>query len=238
MLPPPDARNARSGRNIGTRLAAVTEPEPERCCFDEWVDHWEKKAGKRDTVAGVSAPLLDALTEAGLAGRTVLDVGCGIGDLALAALERGATRASGVDLSPKAIEEAGNLAKARGLAGRASFQVGDGSTTALPRADVVVLNRVVCCYPDADALLERSLAAAGNVFAFTAPASRGLPGLLNRIQTGVGNLGYRMRRKKYGGFRVFVHDVDRIDEQVRGAGFRPVRRERSRVVWDLAVYAR
>jgi magnesium-protoporphyrin O-methyltransferase len=215
-----------------------TPREPERCCFDDWVDHWEKQAGKKGTVAGVSRPLLEALEEAGLEGRTVLDVGCGIGDLALATLERGATRAAGLDLSPKAIEQARELARARGLAERASFEVGDGSLAELPRADVVVLNRVVCCYPDADGLLRRSIAAAGDVIALTTPASRGLAGFVNRAQTRCNNLVYRIRRKTYGDFRVFVHDVDRIDAQVRSAGFRPVRRERRRVVWDLAVYAR
>ena len=40
--------------------------EPERCCFDDWVDQWEKQAKKKETVAGVSKPLLEALEEAGL----------------------------------------------------------------------------------------------------------------------------------------------------------------------------
>jgi magnesium-protoporphyrin O-methyltransferase len=219
-----------------------TEPggpaEPERCCFDEWVDRWEKQAEKRDTVAGVTRPLLEALEEAGLAGRTVLDVGCGIGDLALATLARGAARADGIDLSERAIDEARRLAAERGLAGRARFEVGDGAKAELPEADVVVLNRVVCCYPDADGLLERSLASARYVYAFTAPVSRGPAGLLNRVQTWFSNLTYAARKKRYGGFRVFVHDVDRMDERVRAAGFHPVRREHRRILWDLAVYAR
>jgi magnesium-protoporphyrin O-methyltransferase len=214
------------------------EPEPERCCFDDWVDHWEKQAKKKDTVAGVSAHLLDALTEAGLEGRTVLDVGCGIGDLAISTLSRGATRATGYDLSAKAIDQAQALAAERGLADRARFQVGDGSKVELPEADVVVLNRVLCCYADADTLLDRSLSSARAVYAFTAPASAGVVGALNRAWTALWNVVYRIREEKYGGFRTFVHDIDRIDERVRAAGFRSVRRGRRRVVWDLAVYAR
>lgn len=216
----------------------MTEPEPDRCCFDDWVDHWEKQASKRETVAGVSAHLLDALTETGLDGRTVLDVGCGIGDLAISTLTRGATRATGYDLSGKAIDQARALAGHRGLAERVTFEIGDGSAMDLPAADVVVLNRVVCCYPDVDALLERTLRASGSVYAFTAPVSRGAVGLLNRVTTRLSNLMYRLREKRYRGFRTFVHDVRAMDERVRAAGFRPVRRERRRLVWDLAVYAR
>jgi 2-polyprenyl-3-methyl-5-hydroxy-6-metoxy-1,4-benzoquinol methylase len=90
------------------------EPENERCCFDDWVDRWEKQAKKKDTVAGVTASLLAALDDLGVARRTVLDVGCGIGDLAIETVMRGAARATGFDLSEKAIEQARELAKVRG----------------------------------------------------------------------------------------------------------------------------
>jgi SAM-dependent methyltransferase len=218
----------------------VDEPEreAERCCFDDWVDNWDRQAARKDTVAGVTGSLLEALAEAGLSGRSVLDVGCGIGDLALTALTRGATSAYGVDLSPKAIEHARELASARGLGDRARFEIGDGSLIDLPPADVVVVNRVVCCYPDADGLLDHSLAAAGSVYAFTAPVSGGVVGLFSRAFNAFGNLSYRLRKRRYRGFRTFIHDVERIDARVRSAGFRPLRRERRRLVWELAVYTR
>jgi magnesium-protoporphyrin O-methyltransferase len=211
---------------------------PESCCFDDWVAHWEKRARTKRTVSGVTAPLLDGLREAGLEARTVLDIGCGIGDLAIEAVASGAARATGYDLSARAIEEARALAAARGVADRTSFEVGDGARIPLPTVDVVVLNRVFCCYPDVGALVERSLAAAASVYAFTTPPSRGLAGAFVKAQTRMSNLWYRIRDAKFGGFRVFVHDVDRVDERVRAAGFRPLRRERRRVVWDLAVYVR
>jgi len=208
------------------------------CCFDDWVDHWSKRSKKRRTVAGVTAPLLAGLEEAGIRGRTVLDVGCGIGDLAIEAVRRGAAGAVGVELSAKAVDEARRLAAERGVADRTSFQVGDGAEINLPRADVVVLNRVFCCYRDADALLENSLSAAGAVYAFTTPPSKGLGGAYVKMQSRFWNVWYRLRDRKFQGFRVFIHDVDRIDARVQAAGFRPIRRERRRFVWHLAVYAR
>lgn len=216
----------------------MEEPEPERCCFDDWVDSWSTKATKKPTAAKVTASLLEAITEAGVADRTVLDVGCGIGDLAIEVVARGATSGAGYDLSAKAIGEARSLAAARGVGDRMRFEVGDGAKLDLPAADIVVLNRVVCCYPDTDNLLEHTLGAARNVFAMTAPVSRGLTGWYNRFLSGLENLGYRLRPSKYAGFRTFIHDLDRIDERIRAAGFRRVRHERSRVVWELAVYAR
>lgn len=217
------------------------EPEdrsPERCCFDEWVDRWEREAGRHDTVNAVTASLLKAITDLGVAGRTVLDVGCGIGDLAIETVAAGATSATGFDLSPKAIDRARALARQRGVDERTTFEVGDGSRIELPKADVVAVNRVVCCYPDADGILERSLEAAGSVYAISAPISGGATGLYNRVHNAIWNLVYRLREKHYGGFRTFVHDVEAIDRQVRAAGFRRVFHRRRRVVWDLAVYAR
>jgi magnesium-protoporphyrin O-methyltransferase len=214
------------------------EPEPEPCCFDGWVDHWTTEATKKPTAAKVTASLLDAIIQAGVADRTVLDVGCGIGDLAIEVVTRGGASGTGYDLSLKAIEEARRLAAARGVSDRMRFEVGDGAKLDLPTADIVVINRVVCCYPDIDNLLEHTLGAAKSVFAVTAPVSRGATGLFNRFWSRLGNVGYRMRPKKYGGFRTFIHDLDRIDERIRAAGFRRVRHEHRRVVWDLAVYTR
>ena len=208
------------------------------CCFDEWAASNARKARNQETTAAITAALLDALDEAGLEGRTVLDVGCGTGDLALAALGRGARSAAGFDLGSGAIANARALAQERGLSERATFEVGDGSQIALPRSDVVVLNRVVCCYPSAEALLANTLGVTGSVFGLTAPIDRGLVGLYNRVLWFLGNIWYALRAKKFHGFRVFIHDLGAIDARIVGAGFRPVAREHSRLVWELRVYER
>ncbi|MGH2635069.1 MAG: class I SAM-dependent methyltransferase [Actinomycetota bacterium] len=216
----------------------MSEPEGEGCCFDDWVDHWSARARRKPTVAGVTGPLLEAMVEAGIAERTVLDLGCGIGDLSIEAVRAGAAGARGYDLSPRAIAAARDLAAERGVADRTTFEIGDGARVELPSADVVVLNRVFCCYPDVRSLLERSLAAAGSVYAFTVPRSTGLAGRIARAQTAASNVWYRLRSSKFGGFRVYIHDIGRIDARVRAEGFEPLRREHRRFAWDLAVYRR
>jgi magnesium-protoporphyrin O-methyltransferase len=212
--------------------------EPEDCCFDDWVGCWSKRVRSKPTAAGVTVPLLEALERAGVRDRSVLDIGCGIGDVATGALARGASNAVGVELSPKAVSEARRLAAERGVDDRAAFVIGDGAKVDLPASDVVVLNRVFCCYPDIENLLGRSLAAARHVYAFTAPPSTGILGLFARIQGRVSNVYYRLRDAKFHGFRVFVHDLDRVDAAVRAAGFTRQRWERRRLAWQLAVYAK
>jgi magnesium-protoporphyrin O-methyltransferase len=208
------------------------------CCVDRWAARNAKRARDREVVSPVSRRLLDTIHGLGLQGRSVLDLGCGTGDLALAALARGADRATGIDLGAGAIDEARRLSEERGLADRATFSVGDGATSPLQQHDVVVLNRVYCCYPNVDGLLSNSLPAARRVYAFTVPVSRGIAGVFNRIQIGVENLWYRLRDKKFKGFRVFVHDVEEIDRRVMDAGFVRVTARRVRFDWHLAVYER
>lgn len=208
------------------------------CCFDDWARATAQRAHDRETVDAISTRLLAEIDAVGLDGRTVLDVGCGAGDLALGALARGATRSTGIDLGHGAIDEARRLAEARGLADRSSFSVGDGSKAPLPTSDVVVLNRVACCYPDIDRLLTNTLSAAVHVYAFTAPVDRGLIGLGLRLVSRIGNIWFAVRRRRYRGYRTYVHDVAAIDARVRAEGFEPVVRGRRRVVWELAVYTR
>jgi hypothetical protein len=124
------------------------------------------------------------------------------------------------------------------MADRATFDVGDASKVDLPPADVVVLNRVICCYPDVEGLLERSLDAARSVYAFSLPRSEGLVGRMARLQVNLGNWWMRRRPDRYGGFRAFVHDVDLVDARVRAAGFTPVHVRNVWFAWLLSVYER
>lgn len=214
------------------------DPMPDGCCFDEWAVRNADRARRRGVNAPVTDRMLRALQRQGFAGLTLLDVGCGSGDLALGAIDRGVERASGIDLSPAGIEQARILASERGLADQASFAVGDGATAPLARHDVVTLNRVLCCYPQVDRLLENSLGAAGEVYAYTAPVDTGAVGRFNRISVAISNSWFRLRRKKFRGFQAYVHDLDAVDRTVAAAGFRAVHRSRERITWRLAIFTR
>jgi SAM-dependent methyltransferase len=218
------------------------EEQPPACCFDEWASHNAKRARKEGTAAPITRHLLAALDSEGdagrsLVGKTFLDVGCGTGDLALAALARGAASADGIDLGAGAIAAARSLAEERGLADRATFRVGNGALEPLSRHDVVALNRVLCCYPSVDQLLANSLGAAGDVYAYTAPIHTGIVGRFNRISIGIGNAWYRLRERKFQGFRAFVHDLDAIDRTIAETGFRKAHGAHHRM-WQLAVFTR
>jgi ribosomal protein L11 methyltransferase len=79
---------------------------------------------------------LDALD---LAGKTVIDYGCGSGILAIAALKLGAARALGVDNDPQALTASRDNAARNGVAGKLDLYRPDALPPAA-RADAFVAN--------------------------------------------------------------------------------------------------
>ncbi|HEX5949846.1 MAG TPA: class I SAM-dependent methyltransferase, partial [Actinomycetota bacterium] len=205
-------------------------------CFDDWAESYARRARRR-RLGAVSNDLLRGLEDAGLRDRTILDVGCGAGGLLLEALDRGARVATGFDLSTASIEQARLISSERGLGDRATFAVADGSAAPLDAHDVVVLDKVFCCFADADRLLTNTLQAAGSVYAFSVPPSVGLRGAACRALARLENAWHALRPRRYGGFRAHVHDVGALEAGIRAAGFRPAFARR-RLWWDVRVYGR
>ncbi len=103
---------------------------------------------------GLEREMVAAAAAGGLAGARVLEIGGGIGAMHAELLDAGAERGEIVELvgawEPYALE----LARERGLAERTTFSVVDilERPEAVAPADLVILNRVVCCSPDGVAL--------------------------------------------------------------------------------------
>lgn len=193
-----------------------------------------RAGGEPSTLRAVSRDLVAAIRSVGVEGRSVLDVGCGVGGLSLALLDAGAGTAIGVDLSRQAVDQARRTAERQGTGDRSVFRVADGSTAEFDEADVVVLDKVYCCYFDPEALLANTLPVAREVYAMVLPPSRGVRGLVARLAIGAENLGRRLTGTP---FRAYVHDVDTLDAAIRRGGFRPAAGRR-RPVWDVRVYVR
>jgi predicted RNA methylase len=99
--------------------------------------------------------MVEFLEQRGIEGSTVLEVGGGVGEIQIELLKRGAARAVNLELSPAYEEEATRLLREAGLEERAErilHDVAADPADVVP-ADVVVLHRVVCCYPDFERLL-------------------------------------------------------------------------------------
>ena len=183
--------------------------------------------------AGSTARLLVAgLASAGPLEGRLLDIGSGIGAVAFALLDRGLTAAVGVDLSSAYVARAGEEAARLGRSGSANFIHADFVEVAgqLPAADVVTLDRVVCCYPDGDRLLDESLRHANRYFALAYPRDVWYV----RAWVALENL---IRRISLNPFRTFVHAAAAMEARIRRAGFELVSRSGTRV-WCADVFRR
>src|SRR6266550_4139426 len=129
--------------------------------------HFDTKVAERSakcqdpSLIAVSQRLRDALLSREPAGKTVLELGCGRGALLFELVQAGVARATGVDLSPAGIDAARDRFERAQLSEPADLSVGDAARISLERHDWVILDRVMCCYPDIEALLANTLPAAG-----------------------------------------------------------------------------
>lgn len=176
--------------------------------------------------------LLAAIREIGVEGKTLLDVGGGIGTIAMELLGSGAVHATVVDESAAYLAAAREESTRRQLAERITLI--HGNFTTIERngdpADVVTLDKVICCYPDLESLLTASTARTRRLYGIIYPRDNWWV----RLAVAVENAVSRVRRSS---FRVFVFSNAAIDELIRAAGLTLVKYERD-LSWVIALYER
>lgn len=216
-------------------------PASADCCVPDAriASHFDAHVGEQSAdgslpeMVPVSRALLALLSDVDERRPSVLELGSGSGAMSVALLERGASAADGIDLSPVSVATARRRAEAAGVTERATFSVGDGAQASLVRHDWVVIDRVICCYAHVGPLLDNAIGAAGERIAFSLPESRGWRGLITRFFSGLDNrLLDRFRRRPC---TSFIHDIRKIEARLARAGFRRVRDARV-TVWYLAVW--
>jgi magnesium-protoporphyrin O-methyltransferase len=158
--------------------------------------------------------MADWLVSQGIQGATVLDIGGGVGEIGLALLRLGASSATTLELSSSYDAPAAALAVETGMADRVERRMGDIATdgSVAASADVVVLHRVVCCYPD----VERLLAAAADHARRAVVLSHPPRNAFWRGMTALQNIGLRMLGREY---RSFDHPPAAMVQVLRDHGF-------------------
>lgn len=229
-------------RHDGTSHPRPEADGPECACpadsgIARFFDYYTGKSvakGREPEFAGVSQRLRDALISIGATGRRVIELGCGPGGLLLSLVEAGAERATGIDLSPGSLDVARQRFEAAGLGDRVDLATGDAARVELAQHDWVILDRVICCYPDIDRLLSNAIPAARQLVAFSVPVSTGWRGTVARLLVAVDNAWNDWRGRPCPGF---VHDIAVIEERLAAAGFRERLRGRQ-LLWHYAVFER
>lgn len=165
-------------------------------------------------------------------GGTLLDIGAGIGVLTFELLRAGFRHATAVDASSAYVAAGREETARRGVTAEVDWIEGDFvDLPARPApADTVTLDRVVCCYPACEPLLEAALDRARQMIGLSYPRDRWYV----RAATALENVVRRMQRNP---FRTFVHSPAAMAALIGTRGFRLAGR-RTTLVWSIDLYAR
>lgn len=191
------------------------------------LDDYRKNGPSRQTKM-----LLDSIQQAGVAGATLIDIGGGVGAIQHELLGAGVQSAVHVDASTAYLGASQEEAEKRGHRQRVSYVHGNFVELApqIEPADIVTLDKVVCCYPDMAGLVGLSAARAQKLYGLIYPRDAWWMKLGGRFI----NLFLWLRRNP---FRFFVHPSAEVDAVIRANGLRP-HYQRKAGVWQVVVYSR
>ena len=163
-----------------------------KCCQapSGYEELFSEKQAERDARSyrrkGLGRParwIVDVVREQGSRARPCSSPAAASAPIQIELLKAGAARSTVVELSPGYEEVAADLAREAGVAERIERHVGDFAADGTEPADVVVLHRVVCCYPDYERLLTAAATKARQTLVYTYPprnvGSRAAMALLN-----------------------------------------------------------
>lgn len=209
------------------------------CCAHGYDKLFGEKAARRDAdryrrdgLDKTGRRLVDQLAARDLSGASSLEVGGGVGGLTLELLRQGASRGTVVELSHGYDEEAAKLAREAGAQEQIARRHGDfvEQEALVEPADVVVMHRVVCCYPDPERLVGAAAGHARRLLALSFPRDTWWVRFGVRLM----NLWFRLT----GGIETFVHDPARVVRSAEAAGLRTILHDRATRIWQVAVFER
>jgi 2-polyprenyl-3-methyl-5-hydroxy-6-metoxy-1,4-benzoquinol methylase len=208
-------------------MPGCCEPEDYQSVFTGRFARRMAKRYRKRGLTPAAARIVTFVTDHGVDGASVLEIGGGVGELQLELLRRGATRVTNVEISSNYEEEAALLLQRFGMTDRVDRRLVDiaRSPEEVEPADVVVLHRVVCCYPDYQRLLAAAAAHARRLLVFSHPAD-------NPATRAVIWSENSLRRLRGNAFRAFVHPPQAMVAAAEGAGLRTTYRHHS---WDWEV---
>ncbi|MGB5237451.1 MAG: class I SAM-dependent methyltransferase [Flavobacteriaceae bacterium] len=209
----------------------------EHCCgadvfFDEKTAEKQYSQYLKKGPGRVTARMIDQLSTIQVHNRSLLDIGGGIGALQWWFLREGGKETKAVDASSDYLNKAKAHASKNGWADRTSFIFGDFAEIymELEQSDIVTLDKVVCCYPDYQQILNAVCHQSMELISISYP----MDGILSRIVASVGVISARWKTKS---FRPYIHPVNKMREVFEEKGFSRVAHSLT-FPWHVETYRR
>ena len=209
---------------------------PCNCCeitdsvFSEAEARTDLRNFRRRGPAEQTRLIIEGIRSLGLKNAELLDIGGGIGAIHHELLQDVASKATHVDASSAYLNEARKETARRGNNERVQFIHADFTdvATGLPQADIVTLDRVVCCYPNFRSLLKNASEHSRKAVALTYPRE------VWYLRLGLGLINFIQKLRK-DPFRVFIHPIHEMESLFIEKGFRRISMKRL-FVWEMALY--
>jgi predicted RNA methylase len=200
--------------------------------FDQRAAARQLRAYRRKGPSGATRRLLQAVQTRADTRASVLDIGGGVGVLQHELARAGAERVTSVDASTAYLEAARSEAERLGYLPRWQAIEGDFVEVAarVPSADVVILDKVICCYPDMPALVQASAAKARLLYAIVVPRDRWW------IRAGIRVTNAMLSLLRLG-FRSFIHPLAAIDRATTSQGL-VLSHQEAGLFWTVRLYRR
>jgi magnesium-protoporphyrin O-methyltransferase len=213
-------------------LSDCCSPKGYRWVFSERSARAEAKRYRRKGLDSTSRRIVDFLKTQGVEGKTVLEVGGGIGAIQIELLKAGAARALSVELTPTYEEAAAGLLREAELSDRVERRVMDFAEAAdqVDGADIVIMNRVICCYPDMPRLAGAAADHARQLLVMSFPRKT----WWMYVGLKVSNFLLWTTRRE---FHIFLHPPKKIIATSEQHGFEPVLDQQG-LVWNVAALRR
>ena len=203
-------------------------PKGYRWIFSEKRAEAEARRFRRRGLDPTSRRIARLLKQQGIEGRTLLEVGGGVGAIQIELLKAGITRAVNIELTPTYEQAAQALLREAGLEDRVERRVMDFAEAApeVEDADIVVMNRVLCCYPDMPKLAGAAADHTRQVLVVSFPKER----WWTRVLVTLGDLALRVARRQ---FKIFLHSPDKIIATAERHGLKTISNQAS-FFWQVA----
>lgn len=207
------------------------------CHCQATAEHFGPEAARKDLERyhekgpdATTAALLDGIRSTSRHYARLLDIGAGVGVLHHELLGSSVDRAVHVEASPAYIAIARQEDERRGHEGLVEYVLGDATEVSdeVEPADVVTLDRVICCYPAWERLVRMSASKATRLYALSIPHDRWYV----RLGVWLNNL---VRSVRGDAFRAFVHPVGEIETVLEELGFRRTFLRRT-LAWHVALF--
>lgn len=209
-------------------MADCCSPKGYRWVFSERRAEAEARRFRRRGLDPTSRRIATLVKQQGTEGRTLLEVGGGVGAIQIDLLKAGITRAVNIELTPTYEQAAQALLREAGLEDRVERRVMDFAQAAreVEDADIVVMNRVLCCYPDMPKLAGAAADHTRQVLVVSFPKER----WWTRVLIGLGDLALRVARRQ---FQIFLHSPDEIIATAERHGLKIISNQTS-FFWQVA----